>query len=368
MLTKNNLNFLEKLIALKTVTGNNEVQKKAISLIEKELPEKFKKVDFSSNGYPSALFYCNKKSDFDILFVVHIDVVDARENLFKLTKAGDKLQGRGVYDMKGPILSCLIAINNYYKKNSKLSIGVIVTSDEERGGFDGTGVIVKKTKLKARVAIVPDGGKNLNSLVVEQKGVLDLSLSYKGNSAHVAEPWKGKNAILEMTSIVDKIMKRFSKGGKDLWGTTVSPVHFDSHFIAQNVIPDDASCRLIFRYTKKDSFSKISEFIRKIDKNIKIKINVQGDSLSTDSKDKFLQLYSRVVALKTKRKCVFEKYHSACDARFLSSIGTPVIITRPVGGGAHSEKEWVSEKSLILFSEILTDFLNKVDKSPNLLK
>lgn len=359
MLTKNNLKFLEKLIALETITGSNKVQKKAITLIEKELPKSFKKINFLSNNYPSVLFYSKEKDKFDVLFVVHIDVVSAKKELFKFKKIGDKIYGRGVYDMKGPILSCLIAINNYFDKNSDLSIGLIVTSDEERGGFDGTGTIIKKTKLKAKIAIVPDGGKNLNSLIIEEKGVLDLSLSCKGVSVHVAEPWKGENAVLKMMSVIDKIMKEFSTGKEDKWGTTVSPVHFDSSFIAQNVIPDTANCRLIFRYTKDNSLEDILNFIKNIDKDIKIKINVQGDPLSVNSKDKFLQLYRSIIVLKTKKKCVFEKYHSACDARFLSSIGTPVIITRPVGGGAHSDKEWVSEKSLVLFSEILTDFINK---------
>lgn len=262
--------------------------------------------------------------------------------------------------MKGPILSCLLTINNYFAKNGDLSIGLIVTSDEERGGFDGTGEIVKKTKLKAKVAVVLDGGKGINSLVIEQKGVLDVTLSYKGVSAHVAESWKGKNAISKMIEAINKITKEFSVGSDRKWGTTVSPVHFDSHFIAQNVVPDNASARIIFRYIKDDSLEDILGFIKSIDKDIKIKINVQGDPLKTGFDNYFLMTYRGVVKSKTKKDCITEKYHSACDGRFLSLIGTPVIITRPMGGGAHSEKEWVSEKSLVLLSEILTDFLIKI--------
>ncbi len=360
MLTKNNLKFLEKLIALETITGSNKVQKKAINLIEEELPKNFKKISFLSNNYPSALFYSKEKDKFDVLFVVHIDVVSAKKELFKLRKIGDRFYGRGVYDMKGPILSCLIAINNYFAKNGDLSIGFLVTSDEERGGFDGTGEVVKKTKLKAKVAFVPDGGKKINSLIVEQKGVLDVTLSYKGVSAHVAEPWKGKNSVSKMIEVVNKITKEFSVGSEKKWGTTVSPVHFESCFIAQNVIPDNASSRIIFRYIKDDSLESILSFIKSIDKDIKIKINVQGDPLKTNFNNYFLMTYRDIVMQKTKKDCIAEKYHSACDGRFLSSIGTPVIITRPMGGGAHSEKEWVSEKSLVLLSEILTDFLIKI--------
>ncbi len=368
MVTKNNLKLLEELVSLETITGKQDNQKKAISLIEKNLPKFFQKSSFSRNGYPSALFYSKNKKKFDILFVVHVDVVDAKKELFKMKKAKDRLYGRGVYDMKGPILSCIIAINNFFEKKRDLSVGLIVTSDEERGGYDGTGLIIEKTGLSAKVAIVPDGGRGLNSLVIEQKGVLDLTLSYKGVSAHVAEPWKGKNSISKIIEVIGKIEQKFSTGDEKKWGTTVSPVNFNSHFIAQNVIPDNSESRIIFRYTKKDSFEKISKFIKKIDKDIKIKVNVQGDPFKTDPENYFLRSYCNIVSSRTKKRCIKEKYHSASDGRFLSSIGVPTIITRPSGGGIHGENEWVSIKSLALFSEILTDFLNKISASSHLLK
>lgn len=71
MLAKNNLKFLEKLIALETITGNNDLQEKGISLIEKELPKSFKKINFLSNNYPSALFYSKEKTSltFFLLFI-----------------------------------------------------------------------------------------------------------------------------------------------------------------------------------------------------------------------------------------------------------------------------------------------------------
>lgn len=358
MISEKNLKTLEKLITIETVTGRQKNQKVAINLIKRSLPKFFKSVTFCNNGYFSELFYSSNKNKFDIIFITHIDVVDGKKELFRLKEKNNKFYGRGVFDMKGPLIAVINSVNEFYKnENGDLSIGLLVTSDEEKGGYNGTGFIFNKNKIKTRIAIVPDGGESLNSLIVEEKGVLCIELSYNGISSHVSEPWEGKNASENLIKITNKIIDQFPVKNKNEWGTTASVVGFNSNSIAMNVVPNFASTKIAFRYIKSDSPEEILDFVKSLDKSLKIKIRAQGDALSVSHKNTLIKNYCDIVKLKTGRPCLFQKYHSACDARFLSSKGIPTIITRPLGGGAHGENEWISVNELNLFSDILTNFL-----------
>ncbi|MFZ2226801.1 MAG: M20/M25/M40 family metallo-hydrolase [Candidatus Moraniibacteriota bacterium] len=363
MILENNIKFLKELVSLRTITGEHECQKKAIAVIKKNLPMFFKSVSYCNNRYNSELFYSSDKNKFDVLFAVHVDVVVGKKESFKLRKETDRLCGRGVFDMKGPIVAIVNSINDFYKiSNRKISVGLLVTSDEERGGFSGTGFVLNKSRLDIGLAIVPDGGENLNSLIMEEKGVLDMELSYRGISSHVSRPWNGKNAAENLARVVNKIIDHFPKGNEKQWKTIASLIEFKSEFIAENVIPSFAKARMIFRYTKKDSTEKILKFIKSLDKAVDIKVLAHGDVFVASNKNNLVQIYRDIVKLKTGKSCLSEKYHSACDGRFFSSRGIPTIITRPLGGDAHSDNEWISISSLATFSDILTGFLEKIEK------
>lgn len=364
MLSKNNFKFLEELVSLKTISGEQSYQKKAIALVRKNLPTFFKSVSFSKNGIVSELFYPYRSKDsLDIILVAHIDVVAGKPELFKLIRKSNKLYGRGVFDMKGPLVAMVNSINKFYEESKRnISIGILVTSDEEQGGFNGAGFVLSKNNFKAKLAIIPDGGDDLNKLIVEEKGALDVELSYRGTPAHVSKPWEGKNAAENLIKIVNRITSRFSAGNEKQWKTTAALVEIKSEFIANNVIPSSAKARVFFRYIKKDSIYNILKFIKSMDRDLEIRILAQGEALKINYNDNFLKIYRESVKLKTGKMCLVAKYYSTCDARFFASKGMPVIISRPLGGNAHGDNEWISADSLNIFSEVLVDFFDRIEQ------
>lgn len=358
MLSHKSMKFLKQLIAIRTVTGDHIQQKKAIDLINKNIIQIFKRRSFYAKGYCSKLFYSDTSNIFDVLFVVHCDVVDGADELFLLKEKNDKLYGRGVFDMKGPLIATIDAVNHFFEDGKKkISVGILVTFDEEAGGHNGVKMFLKKNNITAGVVIVPDGGDDINQIVTEEKGVVEVEISCKGVSAHASRPWEGINAVTKIINSVKKITDHFPGGDGSQWKTIASLISIRSETVADNAIPHFASAKIMFRYVKKDSVDKIIKFIVSIDHSLIITILKQGDAMKTSPKNYFVTTYRAVVKKHTKKTCTLTKYHSACDARYFSALGIPVIIARPCGGGAHAKNEWISKDQLNTFSDILYKYL-----------
>jgi succinyl-diaminopimelate desuccinylase len=364
MLSRKTLKLLNDLVLLRTIKEDQKNKKAGFDLIKKNLPDIFKIKSFCHNNNESALYYSlSDKKLFDVLLLTHIDVVNGDNEMFHVKRKGDKLYGRGVFDMKGPLSAVVESLNAFYNGSKrKINVGLLVTSDEEQGGYNGTGFLIKNNKIKADVVLVPDGGSSLNELVVEEKGVLEVELSYDGKSSHVSRPLEGDNAAERLVGTVNEIINKFKSYNKNEWKTTATLVNFESKSISNNTTPNSARAVVNFRFVNSDSPNKLLEAINEIDNKIKIKILIQGDALSVSSDSAMVKLYSKSFNSVTKSRVVLKNYNSACDGRFFSAQGVPVIINRPSGRDAHGNGEHISLKSLGKFSEVVVDFLLRMEK------
>ena len=59
--------------------------------------------------------------------------------------------------MKGALAIMLELFSNFHKKYPDASLGIAVTSDEEKGGTSGIGYLFDEVGLKCDLAINPDG-------------------------------------------------------------------------------------------------------------------------------------------------------------------------------------------------------------------
>lgn len=361
MISAGAYHLLKNIVGLPTTTNNKKEQRQVLKVIQKYLSA-FQVQYFSKKGFCSAFFYPKSVDikSMDIILSGHIDVVSAPKNMFKLIKKGDKLLGRGVFDMKGPLVALVEALNLYYKNGGKLRIGLLVTSDEELGGYNGTKFFLEKTKIKSKLAIVPDGGNNFE-IVIAEKGVLDLLLSYKGVPAHVARPWEGNNAAEQLIRVVNKIIQHFPPGTKNQWQTMAVVTSFETQTKANNILPHFAKARINFRFIKDDTPEQILAVVKKVHPGVKIKICKFANALEIWPRSPFVQLFKKIVQSHVNFSPQLVRYPSACDARFFAAKNIPVIITRPSGGNAHGKDEWASLSSLDNFGRILVSFFKTAE-------
>ena len=94
----------------------------------------------------------------DVLLQAHIDVVPGTDALFAPSTDGDKLIGRGTYDMLFAVACFNKLLAGFADENTltQKNIGVMLTSDEEIGGENGVAQLISGYECK--VCILPDAG------------------------------------------------------------------------------------------------------------------------------------------------------------------------------------------------------------------
>jgi succinyl-diaminopimelate desuccinylase len=312
----------------------------------------------NNEGIPS-IIKTNEEGITPVLFMSHIDVVDAPEELFTPIEKEGAIYGRGSIDDKYAAALSLVLLRECIQEcrssgidPQELPLGILITGDEEIGGMRGAKSILKE--IKAGLCIALDGG-SLSKIVVKEKGLLRLRLISRGRSAHGARPWLGENAIEKLMDDYSKIKEFFRETSSDHWHRTLnlSILHAGK---SHNQVPDLAEALLDIRITEHDDPDEL--FLR-------MKDSIQGE-LIVESKgpvfmggnSPYLKLLLDIVS---DASLGFE--HGASDARFLSEHGIPGIVWGANGDmSQHSIDEHVNIESISLLYSRLRLFLRSVSK------
>ena len=125
----------------------------------------------------------------------HLDVVPARPEQFEPQIDGDRILGRGAYDMKGALAAMMGALEELRNEQNVRVVLTIVPDEESEEEIDrGTEFLIKEG-FTGDFAIT--GEPTDLHVGVQAKGVLAMRLEISGTAAHGATPWLGENAILK---------------------------------------------------------------------------------------------------------------------------------------------------------------------------
>ncbi len=291
----------------------------------------------------------------DLLFTAHVDVVPAADEMFAPTQDDEKLSGRGILDMKFAIAG-FIQVLNSIENIKDYSIGILLTPDEEVGGFNGLKYVLDNSALNPKAVILPDGGAQM-SIEYAEKGIVHARITAHGKSAHGSRPWLGENAIEKLIETYAKVTAEIKNPKSDEWVTTVNAGKI-SGGVATNVVPDQAALDLDFRVVSESDRTKIKNLLSTLSKDpgIEAEVLVEGPSFELDKNDPYLLKYLDISEEITGQRPPLIPSAGASDARFFTEKNIPVIINRPLGDGIHSDNEWIDLKSLDRFTKILTEF------------
>lgn len=357
---------LKKLVAFETVTGNFEANSRALDYVQTLLEESvvLKRV---KNKNAEILIASNVKTNSpNVAFMVHMDVVSAKKEQFSLVQKGDKLFGRGASDMKFSIPMGVSLLNDLVAKKSKLSFALVITTDEEVGGFDGGAFLAENLKFRPKCLLVPDGGDNL-VFVEKAKGVCQVLITSIGRPAHASRPWMGKNAIDPLTKLSVRLLKLYDKNSlKETWNTTMNIGQIQGG-MSTNQVCAEASLKLDFRYPETDSIKNILGIVTKLCKKIEpsLKVSTMSTGLPTFTNRKETVVQDFLASMETAfgKKIIVDKTYGASDARHFAKYNIPVLMMKPMGGEIHSETEWISIKSSMKFYMGLKLFLERISKN-----
>lgn len=361
-------NILRKLIKFPTVTSDVKTNRKALFLLKKEIEKTnvFYLKTFEKKNYPSLFAAVKRTKKPKILLVSHLDVVPASPKLFVPEKKKNKLIGRGVFDMKFAIACYLKLIFDLKKELKKYDLGIMITCDEEIGGWNGTKFLIDKG-YGGHFVFLPDGGHNW-FLEEGAKGVLHLKVEAFGRAAHGSRPWQGKNAINLLLEFLEEFKKLFPSepcGDKFHYHNTFNVGKIEGGK-AINQVCSFATLFLDIRYTPETKREEIFDYLRKIKKKIK-KIEVKEILNATPFKNNlkipeiatFKDLAYKIYGIKMKK--IFS--HGSSDARFFREKNIPVLSTRPRGGGLHQENEWIDLTDLERYYNVFKLWIKEILKN-----
>ncbi len=352
------IELTQKLITFKTTRTRPEELQACSEFIRQYLQNAGVTTEcFESNGIPSVLSL-PKPGFAPILLMTHFDVVDAPAHLFDPEIRDGRLYGRGAIDDKYAVALSMVLLKNHVgellrsgQKAADLPFGILITGDEETGGFNGAKKILGRIRSDFCIAI--DGG-NLAKIVTREKGLVELKLTAHGKTAHGARPWLGENAIEKLIADYLKI-QQFFKGldTPDHWHRTMNFSIFNAGGSA-NQVPDQAEATFDIRYTEQDDMEKIIAQIQaQISGNLDVVLHEpMFEALASPHLNHLLELAAGT-------ETGFE--HGASDARFLQAYNIPGIVWGADGEASqHSENEHVTIESVINLYEILDKFLKSI--------
>lgn len=353
------LNLTKKFLLIPSFTGNKDGINKILNLTKKEL-EKYPYEAFERKGIKSLLYFNSAKrpSRFRVLLNCHLDVVSGNKNQFQPLEREGKLYGRGAIDMKAAAAEILVFKS--LAKKITYPLGLQIVTDEETGGFDGTGYQVEQG-VRADFVITGEGTDlRIN---VERKGVLVIRLTVDTQqSGHAAYPWNGDNVILRINKFITLLIKKYPTPKANEWKTSVNIASVISENKEHNKVPSKATVLLDFRYVSTDNPDSILDTVKKIiPKNTKIEVVARGIILQTNKNNPYIKFLKESTREILGAPVKFIKKHGSSDTRFLIAKGAVGVDFGPRGSGIHAHNEWVDIESISQYAAILENLLRKIE-------
>lgn len=357
------ISILKNLVKFQTIESNLEERIKCIHWIDDFLKKRInqlKILKFSVNKHPSRLYFLNNDKKFNLILNGHIDVVDGEKEQFQLNLKNNLAYGRGTYDMKGAIATYLNLFLSDYQLLKEKKVALMIVSDEEFSGEYGTKYILDYLyKKKYKIDFCINGEPTDLEIVKEARGGIFLKLEITGKSAHSAKPWLGKNPIHDFVKLINILNQYFSKLTKQKWSSSAELTEVKSVGFGLNTIPEKIITSIDIRYIPKDEI-KIKKLLKYIKiKKIKILEKFQYNPIFYKNNSIYNSIIKKII-IKNGLKFKIRKGYGTSDLRYFSDRKIPGIGFGIIGGGAHSNNEFIDIESLEVYKKILIDFIKNI--------
>jgi succinyl-diaminopimelate desuccinylase len=312
------------------------------------------------NGLPVLVAEVGPSSDGDkfpcVVFHGHLDVVPAHPEQFHPRVDGDRLIGRGAYDMKGGLAAMMCALKDL-ERQGRVRVRLVCVPDEESEELDerSTDDIVSRG-LGGDFAITGEP-TNLH-IGVEAKGVLAMLIEVRGRAAHSSTPWLGDNAVLKALDVFRAIESLpFSRESSDMFdrpSINLGRIHGGD---ALNKVPDECSMAIDIRYLPGQDPAEILSQISEIPAAEVTKTFI-FPPVSVPRGNPYVRALREAVTRSIPEKEVMSVGRDgASDAVAFMAAGIPAVEFGPDGAGHHGPDEWVSVSSLSRYRRSLVGFV-----------
>jgi succinyl-diaminopimelate desuccinylase len=315
--------------------------------------------DLEHNGLPVLIAEVGPGGEDEAAATVvlhgHLDVVPARPGQFEPRVEGDRLFGRGAYDMKGGLAAMMCVLKDL-ERQDRVRVRLICVPDEESEELD-----VRATDAIVRMGLGGDfaitGEPTDLHIGVEAKGVLAMLIEVHGRSAHSSTPWLGDNAVVKAVDVFRAIESLpFSRESSELFDRPSINLGRIQGGDALNKVPDTCTMAVDIRYLPGQDPAEILDQVRAIPA-VDVTRTFIHPPVAVSRTNPYVQALRDAVARAVHGEALSVGRDGASDAAAFLAAGIPAVEFGPVGAGHHGPEEWVSMSSLARYRRALADFV-----------
>jgi len=314
------------------------------------------------NGRPVLAATVGPKEGPTIVLHGHLDVVPGRPEQFVPRVDGDRLIGRGAYDMKGGLASMMVALEEL-RQQQAVRVHFLCVADEESDEEDqrGSDYLVERGYL-GDFAIT--GEPTDLHVGVEAKGVLAMRIEVTGTAAHGSTPWVGDNAVLKAVDVFRRIESMpFARESSDLFDRPSINLGRIIGGDAVNKVPDICTIDVDVRFLPGQDSDAILQAVNELPDTRVVKTFRRSPAI-VRREDPFVQaLGSAIEQIAPRAKGISVGRDGASDAICFINAGVPAVEFGPEGAGHHGPEEWVSIRSLGQYREALVEFVRMLPEA-----
>ena len=314
-----------------------------------------------------------------LVFAGHTDVVPTgplerwSSNPFTPSHRDGKLYGRGAADMKTSIAAFVVAAEEFLRGQPapKLSIALLITSDEEGPSVDGTVVVCEQLKLRGErldycIVGEPTSVERLGDMIKNgRRGSMSGKLTVKGVQGHIAYPQLAKNPIhLALPALAELATIRWDDGNDFFQPTSwqVSNVHAGTG--AGNVIPSTLVADFNFRYstasTAEGLQQRVEQVLRRHGLDYELQWVVGGLPFLT-TPGELVGAVQDAIHAETGVTTALSTTGGTSDGRFISRICPQVLEFGPLNASIHKIDEHVAVSDIEPLKNIYRRVLELLD-------
>jgi succinyl-diaminopimelate desuccinylase len=316
--------------------------------------------DGMHNGLPVIAATVGAEEGPTVVLHGHLDVVPGLPVQFEPRIEGDRLIGRGAYDMKGGLAAMMCATRDLAAQ-SAVKVHFVCVSDEESDEAEarGSDYLVERG-FTGDFAIT--GEPTDLHIGIQAKGVLALRIDVAGTAAHGSTPWLGDNAIMKAVDAFRRIEAMgFTRESSEMFDRPSVSLGRIRGGDAMNKVPDVCTIDVDIRFLPGQSANAILEEIRALpDTDVKVQLHREPAIVERDNP--YVTLLAESIADGVASERISIGRDGASDIVSFLEAGTPGVEFGPVGAGHHGPDEWVSIDSLVRYQRALVEFVTAIPK------
>jgi acetylornithine deacetylase len=273
---------------------------------------------------------------------------------------GDRLYGRGAYDMKGGLAAALIACREAAHAGVAGEVVVAAVADEEHSSL-GVQEVLRRVGADAAVVTEPTE----LAVATAHKGFVWTEIEVTGRTAHGSRPHLGVDAILKTGPIL-VALELLNRGLVARAHPLLGPGTLHGSLISggreESTIPDRCVLTVERRTLPGETvahvereFADVLAACRRGDPALTVsaRTTLARDPFETPDSTPVVETLAIAAAGVLGRPAGRGGVSYWADSAFISAAGIPTVLFGPDGDGAHAEVEWVSISGTIACAQVL---------------